>query len=110
MVCARILAALAFSALALPAFAEADRGQELYETHCINCHTAGVHVRERRMADDFNGIRLWASRWNENLALGWGDDDILEVALYLNRRFYNFPCPTDVCKLLSSVPPARAPQ
>ena len=109
MVCPRFFAVIAFAA-ALPAFADADRGQQLYETHCINCHTAGVHARDHRVANDFNGIRLWVSRWNENLALGWEDEDILEVALYLNRRFYNFPCPADVCKLVSSAPPGRVAQ
>ena len=107
MVCPRFIAAALAAAALLPAHAQVERGRVLYETHCINCHTTGVHARDHREVENFQGLRQWVARWNVNLALGWGEEDILEVALYLNRRFYAFPCPADVCRMVSSAPAAR---
>jgi hypothetical protein len=81
-----------------------DRGRALYETHCNQCHSESVHGRTKRVATDFNDIRGWVSRWRTNLALGWTDDDVEAVAIYLNNTYYHFGCPPDVCKVISRAP------
>lgn len=104
--CLAVAGAMLALAAAIPAaLAEPSRGQQLYETHCINCHTVSVHGREKRAAQDFDGIRQWVARWNANIALGWSDEEIGEVAFYLNERYYGFACPPDVCKVVSRAPP-----
>ena len=101
----RIGAALALAALGLvpPAAAtDAARGQALYESRCGGCHTQSVHQREARKAATFEGVLAQISRWNAALGGDWNAEDIEDVAMYLNQRYYRYPCPASVC------PPGRA--
>lgn len=70
-----------------------SRGQLLYETHCIACHTTQMHWRDRKSAKDWPGLRRVVRRWQGELQLRWTDADIDEVARYLNQRYYRYPEP-----------------
>ena len=85
-----------------------ERGQKLYETNCDKCHTASVHARAKRAAKDFDDIRQWVTRWSTHLALGWTDEDIDDVAAYLNDTHYHYPCPPAVCPVVSLGPSERS--
>lgn len=92
--------------LALPQFARATepdpvRGGELYQLHCGKCHSASVHGRPKRIAADFAEIRRQVIRWSDNLALGWNTEDVDDVAVYLNGRYYRYQCPPQVCTVIS---------
>jgi mono/diheme cytochrome c family protein len=93
-----ILAALfivsghAAGADALPA-RDATRGELLYTTHCIYCHTTEVHWREKKLATDWAGLQAQVRRWQGNTGLGWSDEDIAEVVRYLNALHYHYPAP-----------------
>jgi hypothetical protein len=78
--------------------ADADRGKALYETRCDRCHGSGIHAREARKAVSFDAIRAQVARWNGELGGGWSVDDIDDVTVYLNSRYYFFPCPESVCR------------
>ena len=86
--------------------ANAERGGELYESRCGECHSESVHGREKRVATDFSEVRRWVSRWNENLELRWGDEEIDDVTVYLNKTYYRYACPPQVCKVVSLAPSA----
>jgi hypothetical protein len=90
--------------------ADALRGAGLYESRCGDCHSESVHGRSKRVATDFNEVRRWVSRWNENLHLRWGDEEIDDVSVYLNNTYYRYPCPPQVCKFVSlaTLPVARS--
>jgi mono/diheme cytochrome c family protein len=97
--------ALLLALLAAPgAFAErsapaADsRGAMLYDTHCIACHTTQMHWREQRLATDWNSLRRQVNRWQGNAGLNWSDDDIDEVAKYLNETIYHLPPATQTSR------------
>lgn len=77
-----------------------SRGELLYSTHCIACHTAEVHWRDKRLATDWESLRQEVRRWQANAGLGWSDDEIDDVARYLNLRHYNFPTPHRQAALL----------
>ena len=68
--------------------ADANRGQLLYENHCMVCHTSIVHVRERRKAGTREEIKAWILRWQEQLGLNWQTREVDDVAEFLNQRFY----------------------
>ena len=68
-----------------------SRGELLYSTYCIGCHTAQVHWREARLATDWNSLRFQVNRWQQNVAPGLTEDDGTAVARYLNRLYYHFP-------------------
>ena len=99
-----VLAGLLFAGTSRAA--DADRGRALYELRCGNCHSESVHGRKTRVAKDFNDVRAWVVRWTANLKLAWTQEEIDDVALYLNGAYYRYPCPPQVCKVISRGPEA----
>jgi len=82
-----------------PAFgADGGRGKALYEARCDLCHRSSVHAREARVATSFGALRAQVERWNAELGGAWSRDDIDDVTLYLNNRYYFFPCPESACR------------
>lgn len=69
----------------------ATRGELLYSTHCIACHASQLHWRDKRLARNWDGLQAEVRRWQNLSGLGWSDDDINEVARYLNARYYRYP-------------------
>ena len=72
---------------------EPTRGELLYTTHCVACHNARVHWRDQRLAKDWKTLRAQVRRWQGIQKLRWTEEDISEVARYLNTFYYNFPPP-----------------
>lgn len=68
-----------------------SRGELLYSTHCVACHSEQVHWRDQRLAHDWDSLRTQVRRWQDNAGLQWGDEDIDAVARHLNDTFYKFP-------------------
>jgi mono/diheme cytochrome c family protein len=89
------VAAMLFAALSLhaqvPAAAPPSRGELLYTTHCIACHTTRVHWRDGRMVTDYPSLVAQVARWQANTGLGWSREEILDVARYLNTSVYRLP-------------------
>ncbi len=68
-----------------------DRAGMLYENHCRACHEANAHLRDQRKARNLDEIRAWVTRWSGELKLQWDSPTIEAVALYINRRYYQYP-------------------
>lgn len=88
------LLASSFASQAQPAPAQ-SRGQLLYTTHCISCHSTDMHWRNNRLAHDWDSLKFQVRRWQGNTGLQWADADIVEVARYLNDTIYQFPQSAD---------------
>src|SRR6188768_1865778 len=73
----------------------ASRGQLLYATHCIGCHSTQMHWRDDRLAYDWDSLKVHVRRWQGTANLQWNDADIAEVARHLNDTFYQFPQTAD---------------
>jgi mono/diheme cytochrome c family protein len=73
-----------------PSTPEPSRGELLYSTHCISCHTTQVHWRQYKLATDWPSLLAQVRRWQASAALAWDDADIFEVARYLDERYYRF--------------------
>lgn len=71
--------------------ADSDRGRALYETRCIACHETSVHSRGKKLAANCNEIREQVSRWSRQQGGHWSDEEVEDVTLYLNERYYGFP-------------------
>lgn len=80
------------AALSQPA---AGRGELLYTTHCIACHSTQMHWREQRQARDWDGLMAQVRRWQGNAGLGWNEADVAEVARHLNDTIYRYPQTSD---------------
>ena len=85
------------SAIVLAQGTPAARGQELYEASCTGCHGKSVHDRQPRSARDVGDIRSFVARWSTELGTHWNPQQIDDVVLYLNQRFYHYPCPQPGC-------------
>ena len=70
--------------------ADAERGQQLHDEHCMKCHDSGVYTRENRRVADQAALVKQVKRCELNLGLRWFDNDINDVAQYLNQSFYKF--------------------
>ena len=67
------------------------RGQLLYENWCSHCHLTEIHYRVARKVDSWDKLLQMVRVWQGEMQLGWQAEDILDVASYLNRRYYRFP-------------------
>jgi hypothetical protein len=67
------------------------RGELLYSTHCIACHTTQMHWREKRVARDWPTLIVLVDRWQRNERLNWEPQDVVDVARHLNARYYRYP-------------------
>jgi len=77
--------------------ADLERGKLLYSSRCVGCHDQSVHNRAARKALTIEGIRSQVRRWDAFLGGAWRDDEVNDVASYLNELFYQYPCPPAVC-------------
>jgi mono/diheme cytochrome c family protein len=82
-----------------------SQGELLYKTHCIGCHSTQVHWREKKIAKDWRTLVAEVQRWQSNIKLGWGNDEIGAVAHYLNGAFYHFQEPEE--KKIGAAPDDR---
>ena len=67
-----------------------SRGELLYSTHCIACHTAQMHWRDKKLATDWATLEAQVRRWQAEAMLGWSEEDILAVTRHLNQGIYRF--------------------
>jgi mono/diheme cytochrome c family protein len=96
----RLAGALAVAAFALAGTASAAdpaRGRALYEAQCKGCHNESVHNDNSRKARNFEGARARVADFAGRLKTGWTAAQTDDVAVYLNERYYSFPCPPKLC-------------
>lgn len=104
----RALAALVLAALAgcaaepapapaPPRAADLARGRALYETHCIACHSDKVHWRDRSLVRSWTDLRDQVTRFERIAGQDWSEEEIDDVAAYLNGQFYRTRCPVPGC-------------
>ena len=96
MVLARGVAAAAAFGFAVvlaqaPSGAADARGELLYATHCVACHSVQIHWRAQKRVADWASLRAEVRRWATNVGLGWSDDEVTDVARYLNATVYRLP-------------------
>jgi mono/diheme cytochrome c family protein len=76
---------------AAPARAQnAQRGQALYETHCLTCHYERIHKRDasRSLVRSFPQLQLEVAQRAAFTGQRFTRDDLDDIAEYLNRTHY----------------------
>ena len=74
------------------------RGQLLYETHCIACHTTQMHWRAQRRVTDWAPLVAQVRRGQGDARLGWSEADVDAVARHLNDTIYRLAAPQVVAR------------
>jgi len=100
LLCCLVLVPLAVGAQA-PA---SSRGELLYSTHCIECHTVQMHWRAQRLARDWESLKAQVWRFQGVARLNWTEEEVDAVARHLNDTIYQFPRPQ---ASLGPVPPRK---
>lgn len=67
-----------------------DRGRELHDRHCTQCHDASLYQRPDRLVRDLAALRERVRNCELSAELLWFDEDVDDVTDYLNRDFYRF--------------------
>ena len=96
----RFAGALAIAAFAFAGTATAAdpaRGRALYEAQCKGCHNESVHNDTSRKARNFEEARARIADFAAQLKANWTGAQVDDVAVYLNERYYSFPCPPKLC-------------
>ncbi len=68
-----------------------SRGELLYSVSCESCHAKEVHWRAKKLATNAISLHHEIQRWKANVGAEWSEEDVSEVARYLNATFYRFP-------------------
>ncbi|MGH1360410.1 MAG: hypothetical protein ACRBC3_16760 [Burkholderiaceae bacterium] len=88
--------------------ADPQRGRMLYETQCTQCHNSVLHLRDPRLAQTFDEVRIQVRRWSKAAGVEWGQEEVEDVTDYLNAVFYRYPCPDGACSFSPQLSPDRA--
>lgn len=81
-----------------------QRGELLYTTHCIACHTTQMHWRDGRQVLDWDSLKKNVRRWQAIGGLQWSEADVVEVSRHLNDTIYRFPQTGDRVGAASPLP------
>lgn len=66
-------------------------GKALHDANCISCHDSGVYTRADRSMKDFPMLAGQVRRCDANLGTRLFDEDMDNIAAYLNAAYYQFP-------------------
>jgi mono/diheme cytochrome c family protein len=69
------------------------KGETLVNENCVRCHGSEVYTRSDRRVTTLSGLNKQVQRCEQMLGLTWFDDDIDNVAGYLNQQYYHFKTP-----------------
>lgn len=74
-----------------------NKGKALAEKQCVACHVSlfkgdgsGVYTRADRKVKTAPQLGARVAACNANTGAGWFPEDEIDVAAYLNKRYYQF--------------------
>jgi mono/diheme cytochrome c family protein len=73
------------------------RGGDLHQKNCVACHVklvggdgTALFTRADRRVQSFAALQTQVRRCKDNLGLTWFDEEVDDVAAYLNKSYYKF--------------------
>lgn len=66
------------------------RGELLYSTYCMACHTKEIHWRDKKLVTDWASLKAQVRRWQATTGVVWSESDIGEVTRHLNELYYHY--------------------
>lgn len=65
-------------------------GRQLLQQNCFECHGTELYTRAERRVTSRPGLTRQVQRCELALGLKWFDDEVEDVAGYLNQEYYKF--------------------
>ena len=78
------------SAAAVWASGDIKRGEKLLNDNCFGCHDTSVYTRPHRIVNSLPELLDRVRFCETQNGLSWKDQNIEDVAAYLNATFYKF--------------------
>jgi mono/diheme cytochrome c family protein len=72
------------------AIPKVSNGQELHDGKCLSCHKPGFYTRESRRIKSYDSLKTQVQTCATNLSIPWFEDEVEEVANYVNTEYYKF--------------------
>lgn len=69
---------------------DAHPGKALHDSNCISCHDSAIYTRKDRKVSDFPMLLAQVKRCDANLRSRLPDEEIKQVADYLNQAYYQY--------------------
>ena len=86
--------ALLWSSCTALVSADVDKGKELHDESCLDCHMIGDHTelytRKNRQVDSLPRLGGQVSRCTQILNITWFPEEEKDVVDYLNSQYYHF--------------------
>ncbi|MGB1801148.1 MAG: c-type cytochrome [Gammaproteobacteria bacterium] len=81
-----VLFSLSFSAQAV----DIENGKKLHNEGCVRCHDETMYTREDRAINNFDELHKRIRNCEIMTDMTWFDEEIDDVAAYLNQTYYRF--------------------
>jgi hypothetical protein len=76
--------------VSMATLADAQRGQQLHEEHCMKCHDDSVYTRDEHSVTSKEALVRQVKRCAQNTNTQWSEKDVNDVVDYLNATYYKF--------------------
>jgi mono/diheme cytochrome c family protein len=73
------------------------RGWQLHDDTCTGCHGASMYSRPYHERNPYFTVRKQVEIWQEFVGMGWTQEQIADVAYYVQKRFYEKVCEPGSC-------------
>ena len=73
--------------------ADISHGKALQQKNYMACHDDGMYTRDELKVTSLDGLHKQVKRCELTLGLKWFEDDVNDVAGYLNESFYKLDQP-----------------
>ncbi len=70
--------------------ADIENGQALHAEKCVKCHDSSAYTRSPRRVNDLPQLGVQVRACKDNLGITWFDDEVDDVIIYLNQKYYHF--------------------
>ena len=67
-----------------------DNGVQLHADQCVRCHDDSVYTRANRRVKSLPQLGKQVRFCKDNIGVQWFDDEVNDVILYLNKKYYQF--------------------
>jgi mono/diheme cytochrome c family protein len=75
---------------------DAQRGRDLYDTHCGGCHYERVHERTTSDIKSLGALRAAVAKWAPQTKRNFTPDELADIVEYLNVSHYRIGIAPDL--------------